>query len=125
MLISAAMVGAGTACFSDHGQIAAPNGAVCQIPLDPSLLGSTVVAIENFTFIPAQVTIGSGARVTWINCDVGNEDHTSTADQGAWDSSLLTAGPPSALFTFTFTSAGTFSYHCTPHPTMQGSVVVQ
>lgn len=40
----------------------------------------------------------------------------------AWTSGLLA---PGASFRRTFASAGTFPYHCDPHPGMKASVVVQ
>jgi plastocyanin len=33
--------------------------------------------------------------------------------------------PPGSQFSFTFSTAGTFQYHCAIHPGMVGSVVVQ
>ena len=58
--------------------------------------------------------------MTWLNDD--GPAHTSTADQGQWDSLLLSEGDS---FTFTFSQAGTFAFHCTPHPFMLGTVVVR
>lgn len=39
--------------------------------------------------------------------------HTTTSDGGLWNSNLRTG--PDATFSFTFTSAGTFPYHCQVH----------
>jgi plastocyanin len=48
--------------------------------------------------------------------------HTSTANGGAWNSGTMA---PGASFSTTFSSAGTFQYHCTIHPGMVGTVTVQ
>lgn len=125
MAACSAMLGAGIACFSDRGALTAPSGGQCTIPLDPNLLGSTVIAIKNFAFSPSQVSVHTGDKVTWANCDTGNPDHTTTSDTGVWDSPLLSPGPPATIFSFTFNQAGTFAFHCSVHPFMQGTVVVQ
>jgi plastocyanin len=44
------------------------------------------------------------------------------ADNGEFSSSLLAKG---ATFSFTFDTAGTYGYHCSIHPSMTGTVVVQ
>ena len=58
--------------------------------------------------------------VVWTNND--SVGHTITADQGA--------GPASGVinhgetYAFTFNTPGTFSYHCSIHPSMKGTVIV-
>ena len=79
-----------------------------------------VVQIRNFAFGTPQLTVAAGTEVTWVNCD--EVAHTSTADGGAWSSGLLS---PGASFSRTFAAAGTFPYHCDPHPGMKATVVVQ
>jgi plastocyanin len=71
-------------------------------------------------FNPNPITISRGGSVTWMNNDTTS--HTSTSDSGMWNSGTLA---PGAQFTATFSSAGTFTYHCAIHPGMVGSVVVQ
>lgn len=109
-----------TACFSDHSPIE-PDLADCNLPIDGDVVGSTVVVVRDYEFVPASVTVAAGTRVTWVNCGP-NEVHTSTADGGQWDSGSLA---PGQVYTRTFGQAGDFAYHCTPHPFMEGTVVVQ
>lgn len=81
------------------------------------------MAIRGFAFVPASLTVAPGRMVTWENCDEpGIDAHTSTSDEGLWDSPLLS---PGEVFTRTFQEAGEFPYHCTPHPTLQGVVIVE
>ena len=75
--------------------------------------------IVDFSFAPNNLTINVGDMVEWTNQD--GVSHTSTSDDGVWDSGLLGQGD---TFTYTFTLAGSYSYHCTPHPFMTGTVVV-
>ena len=78
------------------------------------------VAIADFAFAPATLTITAGDTVTWTNED--QIEHTATSTTGAFDSGLLGQG---ASYSFTFTTPGTYAYLCTPHPSMTGQIVVQ
>ncbi|GMQ93449.1 MAG: hypothetical protein BMS9Abin12_0926 [Acidimicrobiia bacterium] len=78
------------------------------------------VSIENFTFGPSTITISIGDTITWINDESGIA-HTTTSDDGIWDSDLLN---PSDSFEQTFTEAGTFTYFCSIHPSMTATVIV-
>ena len=96
------------------GGAASPSSAA-----SPAALGNAV-AIVDFGFEAASVTVKPGATVTWTN--TGSAPHTATADDGSFDSKSLSGG---TTFSQTFTTAGTFAYHCTIHPRMKGTVVVQ
>jgi amicyanin len=78
------------------------------------------VEIEDFAYVSAVITVKVGTTVTWENKD--QVQHTVTSDSGLFDSGLLAKGVP---FSFTFTEAGTYTYHCTPHPLMKGTVIVE
>ena len=78
------------------------------------------VAIADFLFTPSTVTVTVGDTVTWTNS--GAIVHTATATGGSWDTGDIAPGASAAI---TFSTAGTFAYICTPHPTMTGTVVVQ
>ena len=118
-LLGLAALAAG--CFSER-TTTGPAGGSCGVSLDPSQFGSTIIAIQSFAFDPAAVHVKTGGKVTWVNCEPsGTPSHTTTADGGAWDSPLL---DPGSTYTVTFTTAGPFAYHCTPHPFMTASVVV-
>ena len=73
----------------------------------------------NFSFSPNSLTVKVGTKVAWTNHD--SVTHTVTADQGAFNS----PGPPGSSFSFTFTKAGTYAYHCSIHPSMTATIVVQ
>lgn len=83
------------------------------------------VSIEDFKYAPAQLTIKKGTKVVWTNKDSAGHNVVS-------DNSAPAGGPPkqAALFgkgeqfSFTYDVVGTFGYHCTPHPSMTGQVIV-
>ena len=78
------------------------------------------VKIVNFAFKPKTITISKGTKVKWTNG--GSVSHTSTSNNGVWDSGVLA---PGAAFGHVFKKVGTFKYHCTIHPTlMHGKIVV-
>jgi plastocyanin len=81
--------------------------------------GTAAIVIQNYMFSPNPLHVGVGTKVTTTNHD--SVPHTWTADNGAWDSGQLEGGKS---YTFTFTKAGTYSYHCNIHSFMTGSVVV-
>jgi plastocyanin len=86
----------------------------------PSVQGAQVsVAIQDYNFTPATLTVPVGTIVQWTN--QGQDTHTTTSDSGAWDSGTLTNGK---TFSFTFTKAGTFAYHCTFHAGLMRATVV-
>jgi LPXTG-motif cell wall-anchored protein len=78
------------------------------------------VTIADFQFTPAQITIDQGDTVTWTNS--GPSAHSATAPDGSFDTGILPSGQSGS---HTFNEAGTFSYICTPHPNMHGTIVVR
>jgi plastocyanin len=85
--------------------------------------GYTAGAKTTYGFSPDVVTvvIGKNNTVYWTNDDVA--EHTATSDTaGVFDSGILSSG---STYQFTFTTPGNYSYHCSLHPWMQGTVVVK
>ena len=82
----------------------------------------SAITIDNFAFSPTPLHVKHATKVTVTNKD--STTHTWTADSGSalmWTSPDL---PTGSSYSFTFTKAGTYSYHCKIHPSMTGSVVV-
>jgi YVTN family beta-propeller protein len=93
-----------------------PGAQVAPVAPEASTIAAT---IAQFAFSPPTVTVASALSVTWTNTD--SVQHTTTSDSPNWDSGPLSQG---ATFTTTFTTPGTYSYHCYIHPFMQGTVIV-
>jgi plastocyanin len=111
------------ACFSEHSTTAPSTSAVCTLPLGPGVSGSTLVAIRGFAFLPSDVRVKAGSSVTWLNCEpAGTPSHTTTSNQGVWQSPLLAPGD---AFTQTFNTPGVFPYICSVHPFMTASITVE
>ncbi len=91
--------------------------------------GTTVTIIVDssgsYAFSPSTLTIKAGTTVTWKNTT--SAPHTATSDDGkTFDSGTTNPiAPQGGTFSFTFKTAGTFAYHCSIHPFMKATIVVQ
>lgn len=79
------------------------------------------VRIENYKFIPPELTVKAGTTVRWINAE------KRTSHSILW----LGAQPaesdrpfPGDTYERRFDKPGTYAYTCGPHPEMKGVVVV-
>lgn len=84
-------------------------------------VSGNAVAIKNFAFSPAALTVTVGTTVTWTNVDADAHTVTSSGNGGPLKSAALNKGQ---TFSYTFTTAGTFAYLCTIHPFMTATVKV-
>jgi LPXTG-motif cell wall-anchored protein len=87
--------------------------------LHAAATSTSSVTISDFKFEPKKITVSVGTTVTWTND--GPTAHTATADDGTFDTGTLLKG---ASGPYKFTKAGTYNYHCTPHPFMTATVTV-
>jgi LPXTG-motif cell wall-anchored protein len=78
------------------------------------------VTISDYRFTPATVTVVVGDTVTWTND--GPSSHSATASNGEFDTGIFPKGESRSE---TFDTAGTIAYICTPHPNMEGTIVVE
>jgi plastocyanin len=78
------------------------------------------VDIRSFKYKPVTIAVRKGGRVRWTNSDAAA--HTATADDRSFDTQTIDKG---AARMVTFTTAGTFAYHCDFHPFMKATVVVK
>jgi len=86
----------------------------------PAAFADLGIDIAGFAFDPNPMTIHVGDTVGWTNSDAVN--HTATADDGSWNTGTLSQGESSNGITFS--TAGTFTYHCAIHSAMHGTIVV-
>ena len=118
-LALAAAVGALAACGgSGYGSTA---------PIDGTTNGTTTgtpsttnaISVRDNSFSPAATTVAPGTMVTWTW--TGANSHNVTFDDGP-----ASATQQTGTYQRTFSTAGTYKYHCTIHGTaMSGTVTVQ
>lgn len=79
---------------------------------------TVIITKQGYQPNPLQVKVGT--TVTWMNTD--SAPHTVTADTaGTFDSGPIT---PNTSFMYTFSQAGTFTYHSTSDTNVAGTIVV-
>ncbi len=88
-------------------------------PIAAQATTPTQVNIQNFAFQPGDINIPVGTIVHWTNLDT--VPHTVTSDTGVWSSPTLAQNQS---YEFTFTTPGTYPYHCTIHSHMVARIVV-
>jgi plastocyanin len=81
---------------------------------------ANAVSIVNMSFSSASLTVTAGTTVTWTNKD--GTTHTVTADDSSFDSGYLAMG---SKFSKVFSVKGTYTYHCSIHSTMKGTIIVK
>ena len=79
------------------------------------------IEIKDFAFNPQTLTVKSGEKVTWINRD--EEPHTVVSVQKQFKKS--TALDTDQEFTITAGAPGTYTYFCSVHPKMTGTIIVE
>ena len=124
----------------------APQGMTCQGSASGSAAGGGLFHKNNLerTYAPEIANITVGGSVTWTN--FGPSRHTTVSDAGLWSSGPLL--PPGVgqdpnregdssegdssegdsgsgeSFTWIFTEAGIYPYHCELHPDKRGTIYV-
>ena len=76
--------------------------------------------MKNYKYLPGVLTVNAGQPVTVYNDDV--IAHTLALDDRSLASPQISAG---ASFSFHLDSPGEYPFHCTIHPNMKGTIVVQ
>jgi plastocyanin len=82
---------------------------------------TNTVTIQNFAFSPSDIAVKVGAEVTWTNNDTAPHTITETDGQTGPSSETVNKG---SSYSFTFSKAGTYHYHCSIHTGMTGTVTV-
>jgi len=129
-VVVVALLLATAACSSNNSTTPAPStttttggtttttttGATTTVNIPVGATGLTTTA-----YAPNPVNIKVGDSINWVNNDA--IAHTSTANNGTSFNSGTIA--PGGSFKATFSTAGSFAYHCAFHPGMVGTVNVQ
>jgi plastocyanin len=85
------------------------------------MTGDTVVIdMKMLAYEPARIQVKPGTVVLFTNN--APLPHSVTADDSTFDSGLIDVGK---RWAHAFPTAGTYSFHCTPHAFMKGVVVVR
>ncbi|CAN5617856.1 hypothetical protein BH20ACT2_BH20ACT2_17430 [soil metagenome] len=128
-LAALALTFAFAACGDDDDTSAESDDAAATAPADEgedagaAPAGGEAVAIIDFAYEPAELTVAPGTSVTFTNED--DSAHTVESDDDApaeFDSENLEQGD---TFEQTFDEAGEYPYFCGIHNYMKGTVIVE
>lgn len=127
IILAALLAACASATGSSYAPAPATSAPSTLAPINPPATSAPVVSgsevkvdISGFAFNPSTITIKVGQTVTWTNND--SVSHNVLADDGSFSSNTLETGDS---FSYTFNSAGTFTYKCGFHANMVGTVIVQ
>lgn len=87
----------------------------------PPPLTASVTATTGQQFTPSNVRIATGGTVTWVFQSLG---HNVTFEGTAGAPENIPGVNSNTSIARTFSTNGTFPYHCTIHPAMKGTVQV-
>jgi plastocyanin len=115
-----------TARILAAGIISAALMACGSSSTSPDTTPGTVTATTSLQFTPATVTVtqnGAPATVTWVFQSVAHTVNWDTQPVGASVANIGATSGASVQRDFPVT--GTYTYHCSIHPQMTGTVIVQ
>ncbi|NGO06720.1 metal-binding protein [Streptomyces sp. HC44] len=88
----------------------------------PATADAVRITMKNFAFSPATLTVKAGEKITVVNED--SAAHTVTATQGeAFDTGTIDGGKTGTLTAPS--QSGSYSFVCTLHPEMKGTLTVR
>lgn len=100
--------------------VAAAVSLICVAAVSPAMPAAHTVYIKGFAFSPKSLTIDAGETVRFVNND--GEAHTVVSDKGVFNSGGLDTNDSWAV---RLQKPGTYSYFCSLHPYMKGTIVVR
>ncbi len=113
------------ACSSSSSSPAASSAAssagssAASVCSESAAVGAVAVTVVDFNFQPAAITAKTGQVITFSN--TGSAPHTATLDGGQCTTPTIQPGTSDGL---TFSVAGTYTFHCSIHNQMKGTIVV-
>jgi putative membrane protein len=84
-----------------------------------SSLGKTI-SMDGTRFEPSSLTVRRGDAIVWVNGDPF--PHTATSSAAGFDSHAIA---PGASWRYVAATRGAFTYACSFHPTMTGTILVE
>jgi plastocyanin len=114
-------------CTTHHAHIATNASPAANIVVAANSLAAVAatlkntVVIRNFAFQPATLTVTAGSKVVWTNRD--EEPHLVVSAGAQFPASPALDTDDS--YATTFAKPGTYTYFCSIHPHMVGTIIVK
>jgi plastocyanin len=100
---------------------AQPSATAAPTPISQASVSTNTIMIRNFAFEPQTMTVKVGSIVRWENRDTVTH-RIMFSDKNVAGSDLLSFSQSSSK---KFDHSGTFTYYCSIHPEMTGTVIVE
>lgn len=116
--------------FGVAGLIACGGGGSDSVSPNPGPPTPPVggVSITNDAYTPASRTVTVGSTVSWVWSTCSGDVYTGqqcASHSVTFDDGISSGTQDQGSFDRTFNVAGTYTYHCTVHPAMTGTITVQ
>ncbi len=115
--------GGASAAASGGASTAASGGTTGGAACAAAPAGATAavtVTIKDFKFSPQPVQAKVGDVIVWSNQD--SAPHSATLDDGTCDTKTINIGAQAGLV---FSAPGTYTYHCSIHPTQMKGYTIE
>lgn len=86
------------------------------------MVASNQITYKGFDVVQKNITVKKGTTVTWTNEDSAKHDVTPDTETEDFKASELFG--KGETYSVTFNTVGKFSYYCSPHPYMKGTIEV-
>jgi plastocyanin len=106
-----------TGAVATCASVASLTPALAAAPPRAHAASTTTVTLKDISFKKSTIKIAKGASVKWVWKD-GDTPHNVTF------AAKHRKTQKSGSYTLRFARAGTYTYHCTIHPGMNGKIVV-
>jgi plastocyanin len=117
----AAMLLSATLALAAYSESHAGTPAAAKAVASHAIAAKNAIAIKDFAFQPATLTVAAGSKVVWINRD--EEPHLVVSAGGQFPASPALDTDDS--YAAVLTKPGIYTYFCSIHPHMVGKIVVK
>ena len=83
---------------------------------------TNMITYKGFAIVQKSIKVKKGTTVTWTNEDSAKHDVTPDKETDEFKASELFG--KGETHSATFNTVGTYTYHCSPHPYMKGTIDV-
>lgn len=126
LLIGAALLGCGGGGGGGGGTDTGPTTPPTTVP--PPAGSQNAVTVVNDSYQPSTLTVSAGTQVTWTwnTCSAdGYGGQTCGSHSVTFDDGVTSPTQDNGTYSRTFTTKGTYTYHCVIHGTaMSGTITV-
>src|SRR3954464_9526521 len=88
----------------------------------PTFAATHTVTVANFSFTPTTIAATTGDTIMWVWSSGSHTTTSLSVPTGAstWDEMINTS---STTYSYVIDEPGTYTYECSFHPSMQGTIV--